>query len=135
MLENVDGTPTILEGFREKAYRWGSRYSIHTGLPTVVGWDWHQKQQRNAVGHWVVDERTADVREMYDTADLEAAIRLLQQYDVEYVIVGEMERAFYDPAGLEKFDLMTERGAAEIVYENPGVTVYRMRLDTPEAEG
>ncbi len=126
MLENVEGTPTILEGFREKGYRWGSRYSIHTGLPTVIGWDWHQKQQRNAVGHWVVDERTTDVREAYEMHDVEPALELLEQYDVEYVIVGEMERAFYDPAGLEKFGRMVAQGLAEIAYENPGVTIYRL---------
>jgi uncharacterized membrane protein len=133
LLENVEGTPTILEAFRENAYRWGSRYSIYTGLPTVVGWDWHQKQQRNAVGHWVVDERTRDVREMYDTSDLSTARSLLEQYGVEYVIVGETERAFYDPQGLAKFDTMVEKGEAEVAYENPGVTIYRLFYQEGEA--
>lgn len=138
LLRNVRGSPTILEAYNiNGGYRWGSRYSIHTGLPAVIGWDWHQKQQRNAVGHWVVDERTRDVAEIYDTTDLERARALLEQYGVRYVIVGEQERIFYDPAGLAKFDRMVEEGLAERVYpeeavEDPPVIIYR--LPEPRAE-
>ncbi len=34
--DNVVGTPVVLEG-RSPVYRWGSRISIYTGLPTVLG--------------------------------------------------------------------------------------------------
>ncbi len=137
--DNVEGTPTILEGFRVKGYRWGSRYSIYTGLPTVIGWDWHQKQQRNAIGHYVVDERTADVATIYDTPDAATAAALLDQYHVAYVIVGEMERAFYAPDGLAKFDAMVADGHAELVYtggppDNPAVKIYRLNRATAGAD-
>jgi hypothetical protein len=128
MQENVEGTPVILEAFREKGYRWGSRYSIQTGLPTVIGWDWHQTQQRNAVGGEVVQARTADVREMYDTTDLERARDLLAFYLVDYVVVGEMERAFYASDGLAKFDEMVDAGDAEVAYQHPDgpLKIYRI---------
>ncbi len=125
-LEHVAGTPTILEGFREKGYRWGARYSIHTGLPTVIGWDWHQKQQRNAVGGHVVDERTRDVAEIYNTADDVRARQLLADHGVEYVIVGQMERAFYSAEGLAKFDRWLDQGSAALAYQNAGVRVLRL---------
>jgi hypothetical protein len=121
MLKNVHGTPTILEGFREKAYRWGSRYSIYTGLPTVIGWDWHQKQQRNAIAGDPIGQRVADVAEMYNTTDVSKARALLDQYHVDYVIVGEMEHNIYDAAGLAKFDAMVQDGTARLAYPTPGM--------------
>ncbi|MFQ5459404.1 MAG: hypothetical protein ACE5EL_01280, partial [Anaerolineae bacterium] len=75
-------------------------------------------------------ERTADVREMYDTTDLDRAGQLLDSYGVEYVVVGEMERAFYTPEGLAKFDDMVARGEAEVAYHHPvgPLTIYHLLL-------
>src|SRR5262249_33812221 len=56
--DHIDGTPTIVEGTRP-LYRWGSRIAIYTGLPTVIGWDWHQKQQRWGYQS-TIDDRIAD---------------------------------------------------------------------------
>jgi YYY domain-containing protein len=128
ILRNIPGTPTILEGYRVKAYRWGSRYSINTGLPTVIGWDWHQKQQRNAVGGQVVDERTADVAEVYNTTDVRRAQEILDKYAVDYIIVGEMERDFYDAAGLAKFEQMAKDGQLQQVYPTAGMPETPVRI-------
>ncbi|MGZ9234719.1 MAG: DUF2298 domain-containing protein, partial [Anaerolineales bacterium] len=59
--QNVHGIPTILEA-NTPLYRWGSRVSIYTGLPTVIGWDWHQKQQRSILDGQTIDHRLEDVR-------------------------------------------------------------------------
>ncbi|GIV84493.1 MAG: hypothetical protein KatS3mg052_1500 [Candidatus Roseilinea sp.] len=128
MQDNVAGSPTIIEegAAGGNQYRWSARFSIYTGLPTVVGWEWHQRQQRAALGAPVVEDRVADVREFYSTTDIERARLLLRRYDVRYVIVGEMERLYNDPAGFDKFEAMVEAGDLRIAYQNPGVTIYEV---------
>jgi Uncharacterized membrane protein len=99
----VDGSPVIVEG-NTVEYRWGSRYAIYTGLPSVVGWNWHQRQQRGVVtsSDWVTD-RIAEVAEFYGTTDPQVALDFLRRYGVRYIIVGQLERAYYPGPGLDKF--------------------------------
>ncbi len=123
--DNVPGTPTIVEAVTP-IYRWGSRVSIYTGLPTVLGWDWHEKQQRAVLPGELVDRRASDVRSIYDSTDPAVAFALLRRYGVQYIYVGPLERAYYSPAGLAKF----ERSAGtywDLAYENPEVRIYRLR--------
>ena len=101
--ENVVGSPVIVEANLRNLYRWGSRMSIYTGLPGVVGWEWHQQQQRAVVpGSWVTD-RILEIDDFYQTTDWDAARKFLEKYDVQYIIVGQQERGHYPGAGLEKF--------------------------------
>jgi uncharacterized membrane protein len=131
MQDNIVGSPTILEegAAAGNQYRWSARFSIYTGLPTVVGWEWHQRQQRAALAAPVVEDRVADVREFYSTADRDRAKLLLRRYGVRYVILGAMERLYNDPAGLDKFAIMVEAGDLQVVYQNPGVTIYEVLAD------
>jgi YYY domain-containing protein len=102
--ENVQGSPVIVEANLRNLYRWGSRYTINTGLPGVVGWEWHQQQQRAAVpGTWV-SERIAEIDNFYLNPDLLSAQRFLRKYNVQYIIVGQQERGHYPGPGLDKFD-------------------------------
>ncbi len=127
---NVEGTPAIIEGRTPQLYSWGSRFSIYTGLPTVLGWDWHQKQQRGKFGA-MVDQRAAQVDRFYGDPDPAQAIRILVQYDVRYVIVGQLERLYYPKEGLVKFESGLQ-GSIEVAYQNPSLTIYRVKL-TAEA--
>ena len=96
LMSNVQGTPTILEA-QVPEYRWGSRFSVYTGLPTVQGWNWHQRQQRSVTPSEVVERRVRHVAEIYNTVDLDRARELLDHYGVTYIIVGEEERARITP--------------------------------------
>lgn len=121
--DNVQGSPVVLEG-RTTQYQWGSRISIYTGLPTVLGWEWHQAQQRPK-GTYAVDGRKAIVESIYNTTSPDTALKLLASYGVQYIVVGELERAVYDSRGLAKFDTMVDT-ALELAYENPGVRIYKV---------
>lgn len=127
MQDNIEGSPVILEGLGHREYLWCNRVSIYTGLPTVIGWRWHQVQQRLGVlPGTTVDRRRDDVRECYDTADVARALDILARYDVSYIYVGEYERAYYDPEGLAKFDEMAADGRLRVVYEAQGVRIYEV---------
>jgi len=121
---NVQGTPAIIEG-RSDLYRWGGRFSIYTGLPAVVGWDWHQRQQRGSLSA-MVDQRNREVDTFYGDADVEQALQLIRRYDVRYVMVGQLERNYYPAAGLRKFEGGLN-GVLEVAFANNGLTIYRVR--------
>jgi uncharacterized membrane protein len=105
MQDNVSGSPVIVEG-NTPEYRWGSRFTIYTGLPGVVGWNWHQRQQRSVQPETVVTGRIADIAEFYNTENGNTARGFLEKYDVSYIVVGQLERAFYPGVGLDKFALL-----------------------------
>jgi len=102
MQENVQDSPVIVEGIAPE-YRWGARFSIYTGLPTVLGWNWHQRQQRAVLPDTLVWARVSEVEEFYNTLNQDVAKAFLERYNISYVIVGQMEGAYYTPEGLAKF--------------------------------
>lgn len=122
--QNVIGSPVVAE-VSVPPYRWGSRIAIYTGLPTIIGWDWHQRQQRAAYSSQVVDWRLDDLRTLFSGHDVTAAWRIINLYNVRYIYVGELEAAYYDSAGLAKFSSMVGAGL-EVVYQDDPVTIYRV---------
>jgi uncharacterized membrane protein/4-amino-4-deoxy-L-arabinose transferase-like glycosyltransferase len=102
MQDEVAGTPTIIEAQTDQ-YQWGGRISAHTGLPTVLGWTWHTRQQRLALPVALVGQRRRDVRTFYETTTTDEAWRIALRYDVRYAVIGRLERQLYPQAGLDKF--------------------------------
>jgi YYY domain-containing protein len=131
--DNVVGSPVVLEAHSDQ-YNWSSRIADYTGLPTVLGWPWHQMQQRWAY-QGEVRERASRIREMYETTDSGRAETLLRQYDVKYVIVGELERIYYSRPGLVKFSRMVEEGLLEPVFQSKEVVIYETKWTTEAAQG
>ena len=115
MQDRVEGSPVIVEGHTEE-YRWGSRFSIYTGLPSVVGWSWHVRQHNSLLDGAIVDKRIDDVNNFYNTPDVQAAKQFLNKYHVQYVIVGGLERVYYDANGLNKFQDMVNQGELRMVF-------------------
>jgi YYY domain-containing protein len=124
MQENIQGSPVIVEANSRNLYRWYSRYTINTGLPGVVGWEWHEQQQRAVnPGDWVT-KRITDINQFYTTVDTDATKQFLNLYGVRYVVVGQLEQVTYPGPGLDKFPafngiLWNEvyRDANTVIYE------------------
>lgn len=121
---HVKGTPVVLEA-QTVEYHWGSRVAVYTGLPAVLGWNWHQRQQRpwDSEQVWL---RAGDIQVMYNTTDIEHALTLLRQYNVELIYVGELERAYYNAEGLQKFDQMVEMGYLTLLYDQANTRIYQV---------
>ena len=64
MNNNLTGIPVVLEA-NTPMYRWGSRISVYTGFPTILGWRWHQEQQRMDA-HSEIQRRISDINIIYE---------------------------------------------------------------------
>ncbi|MDP3982954.1 MAG: DUF2298 domain-containing protein [bacterium] len=120
--ETVVGSKVIVEA-TTPTYRWGSRVSVYTGLPTVIGWDWHEIAHRFQSQE--VGQRVADVEELYNTQETDLFLSLIHKYNIEYIYVGELERAYYEETGLKKFKELDGKIITK-VYANQGVTIYKI---------
>jgi len=119
---NVDGRPTIVEAVGGSEYQWWGRMSIHTGLPTVLGWRWHQTQQRT-IFSGEVNERKAEVAEFYTTESRARIDSFLRAFDVSYVIVGSLEVATANPRTLEHF---SEHPSLVRVFSSGDLAIYEV---------
>ncbi len=115
MQDDVSGSPVFVEGHTEE-YRWGSRFAIYTGLPSVVGWSWHVRQHNSLLDGAIVDRLIDEVNNFYNTGDIQAARQFLARHQVQYIVVGDLERAYYDPNGFGKFQDMVNQGMLRIVF-------------------
>ena len=127
MQRNIEGSPVIAEAHSSNPYRSiGNRVAMYTGLPAIVGWDWHQRQQRAVVPGSLVSNRINDVNNLYSTTDSIQAQDILDKYNVQYIYVGELENTYYPPQGLEKFKQMVEFGTLSVTYQDENVTIYQV---------
>jgi uncharacterized membrane protein len=114
---NAPDGVVILEAPGE-SYGYAGRVSALTGLPTVLGWDFHEYQWR---GNY--DEparRKPEIDILYNTVDPMQTLTLLDKYAITYVYVGRLERERYNPNGLAKFERLMK-----VVYQQDGVTIYQ----------
>lgn len=135
MWRHVNGSPVIVEGHSHNnggfsEYRSiTSRVAMYTGLPTVIGWDWHQRQQRATTPGWLVSNRVREVNQFYNTTNVQEALNFLHKYEVEYIYAGQLEWVYYSPQGMNKFDQMVQAGYLEEVYRNAGTSIYRVKRE------
>lgn len=95
------------------------RISVYTGLPTVLGWPGHESQWRGKSDPQ--GSRKEDIKQLYETADWEAARQVIERYGIGYIYVGTLERSSYqvqEDKFLNHLSLVFQKGAVSI-YEVP----------------
>lgn len=139
-----DGSDAILAEAPGGAYQPSvSRFSGLTGIPTLIGWQNHERQWRGetydeVIGKRLEDgqwrDRVSDMQDLYTTSDWDRAWGVLDRYGIDYIVLGEAERQMISELargdagllaeyqrGLEKFEL-----AFTPVCQAGDVTVYRV---------
>jgi len=97
---HISGTPVVLEA-HGPSYGSFTRVAMHTGLPVVLGWDYHVFQRGTPRSE--IEARKKDIFMIYAAAEPKTALALLLKYRVQYVVVGSLEEALYPREGLKKF--------------------------------
>ncbi|MBX7145391.1 MAG: phospholipid carrier-dependent glycosyltransferase [Oligoflexia bacterium] len=108
--ENVSGLPVIVEA-NGPSYQHFTRIGMNTGLPTVLGWNYHVIQRGTSGSS--VRAREEAIRAIYSSSNMDAVMTYLRLYHVRYIFLGEIERQLfahgsYDQAGLDKFNSYPE---------------------------
>lgn len=121
----VKGAPVVLEA-TGGSYTEAARVSARTGLPTVLGWDFHEQQWRGAKNP--AGSRATDIEAMYRAPDSAETLTLLDRYGISYVYVGDLERSKYglNEAVVNRWDQVALR-----VYDAFGVRIYRYPRQSP----
>ncbi len=125
--KNIPGVPTILEA-QGPSYGQFTRVSMNTGLPTVLGWEWHVRQR--GLPEQAAREREDVIKAIYSAPDPETAIDYCKLLGVDLVIVGSLERQLYangtyNRLGLKKWDEHHDvfrplfRSGSTVIYKLP----------------
>jgi YYY domain-containing protein len=75
------------------SYTGFARISEYTGLPSVLGWPGHESQWRGT--YEPQGTRQDDIAQLYSTPNWDTARAILEKYSIQYVYVGDLERATY----------------------------------------
>lgn len=123
---SVRGLPVLVEACGPP-YQEYARVSMNTGLPTLLGWEYHvfQRSQSQAA----IEQRKRDVELIYTAASRQLVGEVLARHHVGLVFVGTLERRRYRGANLNNFRAWTDLLVP--LYENPEVSVFGVRDNLP----
>ncbi len=78
------------------SYSLYSRISEYSGDPAVIGWTGHESQWRgNSLSPAELGLRVGNMETLYRSADWQQADKIIKQYQIRYIIVGDQERTSY----------------------------------------
>jgi uncharacterized membrane protein len=136
--DNVRGTPVLAEAKIGYYREGGMRVASYTGLPLPLG-GLHQNEQR-----WPeqVGQRDGRYMEFWNTTDPARAWELIQELDISYIYLGQLEQTLYNPQltgsliqwgvtffvtdGINKFDTLVDQDLLDVAYENERTRIYQV---------
>lgn len=106
-LREIAGSDDVMVEAIGDSYSEFARISGSSGVPTVIGWVFHERQWRGTDELFV--DREMDVRTIYTTRDIEELQSLIDKYQITMVVLGPRERATYDNIVAGMFDRLGDR--------------------------
>ncbi|NOZ94672.1 MAG: hypothetical protein GXP47_08045, partial [Acidobacteria bacterium] len=110
------------------AYQAYTRIAMHTGLATVIGWEWHLQQRGQ--DRREIEARRHDLEVLYSGNDPARRRAVLDRYRVRWIVVGDLERRTYLLGRRPVFGRVP--GVLEIAHYH-GMSVFRVLPVAPEA--
>ena len=95
------------------------RVSMLTGLPAVLGWQYHEVQWRG--GDEEIGSRPEDIAWLYETSDWDEAQGIIDKYNIVYIYLGDLERSTYavqEQKFLQNLPLVFQQGSVVIYRVN-----------------
>jgi YYY domain-containing protein len=121
ILANIHDNGPFVEAVGNDYDEYAGRVSTHTGIPSVVGWVFHEDQWRGGAGEQ--NQRRDDVAELYRTTDWNRASEILDKYGIRYVYFGPLEANTYSKRGLDKF-----LAHMNVIYQTDQVIIFERKV-------
>jgi uncharacterized membrane protein len=83
--------------------------------------------QQRGYNRLLIDERVNDVDEFYSTEKLERKIQLVNKYNIDLIIIGELEKNKYPANGLKVLEELKLQNYFEIIYKNEETEILKIR--------
>jgi len=115
--DNIKGQPILLESQGDSYTDFG-RISANTGLPTPLGWTVHEWLWRGSYNF--PQSRLEDIKILFEGI-ISQQKKLIKKYNIDYIYVGNMERAKYTNLSENNFLQL-----GSIVYKNRDVKIYKI---------
>jgi YYY domain-containing protein len=99
-----------------------TRITMHTGIPTVVGWDWHLKQRGQSASE--IAARADDLELLYTGGNREKRRAVLDRYRVGWAVAARIERDRYE---ISEEDPLGDIPGVQVVADRNGAFLYRVQ--------
>ncbi|HVZ12769.1 MAG TPA: DUF2298 domain-containing protein [Patescibacteria group bacterium] len=117
---NIKNRPVMVEA-QGDSYTDYERISANTGLPTILGWTVHEWLWRGTYD--IPAPRISEVKDIYESHDINLTKSLLKKYDAKYVYVGGLEHQKYPDLFEDKF-----KKIGTIVFQHNQTRIYKLAI-------
>ena len=116
-LQTITGEHVIVEAAGDD-YQYTSRISSFTGIPTIVGWQFHEYMWRGNNPEGWYGERGNNIRSIYENPEL--TIPLMELYNADLLYIGPEEQ--------QKYNVSIPSGVLRELYQSRDVIIYQHDL-------